>query len=177
LETPSQEDIRNGDVAPLDALGSPNPDGAITVGDALVILRKALGLINWNISYYPSTLSPEEVLIRALESQAMGNIDQFLSLCDFAEVSQSEIEEVRALFEEIYGNVDIDDFSVSILASGKAEDNSVAMLRALTNCAINKNTNYFNELLQRAYRIFKKISKRLENHAVFGRPIAKPGGV
>jgi hypothetical protein len=177
LETPSQENIRNGDVAPLDALGSPNPDGTITVGDALVILRKALGLINWNISYYPSTLSPEEVLIRALESQATGNIDQFLSLCDFAEVSQSEIEEVRALFEEIYGNVDIDDFSVSILASGKAKDNSVAMLRALTNCAINKNTNYFNGLFvflrkyQNGWKITRFLVDPLLNQEVFERSL------
>jgi len=45
LETPTQEDILHGDVAPLDADGQPNPDGTITVGDALVILRKALGII------------------------------------------------------------------------------------------------------------------------------------
>ena len=47
LETPTQEDIQHGDVAPLDAGGQPNPDGQVTVGDALVILRKALGLINF----------------------------------------------------------------------------------------------------------------------------------
>ena len=47
LETPTQEDIQHGDVAPLDAGGQPNPDGQITVGDALVILRKALGLITF----------------------------------------------------------------------------------------------------------------------------------
>jgi len=29
----------------LDASGQPDPDGIITVGDALVILRKALGII------------------------------------------------------------------------------------------------------------------------------------
>ena len=45
LETPTQEDIAHGDVAPLDASGQPDPDGIITVGDALVILRKALGII------------------------------------------------------------------------------------------------------------------------------------
>ena len=45
LETPTQEDIQHGDVAPLDASGQPNPDGVINVGDALVILRKALGII------------------------------------------------------------------------------------------------------------------------------------
>jgi len=45
LETPSEEDMQHGDVAPLDAGGQPNPDGIITVGDALVILRKALGII------------------------------------------------------------------------------------------------------------------------------------
>jgi len=47
LETPTQEDVQHGDVAPLDAGGQPNPDGVITVGDALVILRKALGLITF----------------------------------------------------------------------------------------------------------------------------------
>ena len=45
LETPTQENIAHGDVAPLDAQGKPDPDGIINVGDALVILRKALGII------------------------------------------------------------------------------------------------------------------------------------
>jgi len=47
LESPTQEDIQHGDVAPLDAQGLPNPDGVINVGDALVILRKALGIIGF----------------------------------------------------------------------------------------------------------------------------------
>jgi hypothetical protein len=47
LETPLQEDIQHGDVAPLDAAGYPDPDGNINVGDALVILRKALGIISF----------------------------------------------------------------------------------------------------------------------------------
>jgi hypothetical protein len=47
LETPTQEDKEHGDVAPLDAQGQPNPDGRISVGDALVILRKALGIIDF----------------------------------------------------------------------------------------------------------------------------------
>ena len=46
-ETPTQGDIEHGDVAPLDGNGLPNPDGLITVGDALVILRKALGIIGF----------------------------------------------------------------------------------------------------------------------------------
>ena len=46
LETPTQEDIHHGDVAPLDTSGLPHPDGKIDVGDALVILRKALGMIS-----------------------------------------------------------------------------------------------------------------------------------
>ena len=45
LETPTQEDMGHGDVAPLDSQGQPNPDGVINVGDALVILRKAFGII------------------------------------------------------------------------------------------------------------------------------------
>ncbi|MEA3361280.1 MAG: hypothetical protein U9R17_18000, partial [Thermodesulfobacteriota bacterium] len=47
LETPTQEDMQHGDVAPLDTNGQPNPDGVINVGDALVILRKALGIIGF----------------------------------------------------------------------------------------------------------------------------------
>lgn len=47
LETPTQEDVAHGDVAPLDAQGKPNPDGTITVGDALVILRNALQIISF----------------------------------------------------------------------------------------------------------------------------------
>ena len=47
LETPTQEDIAHGDVAPLDAQNKPNPDGVINVGDALVILRKALQIISF----------------------------------------------------------------------------------------------------------------------------------
>jgi len=53
LETPTQEDIQHGDVAPLDASGVPQPDGNIDVGDALVILRKALGMI----SFEPTAIS------------------------------------------------------------------------------------------------------------------------
>jgi len=45
LETPTPEDIAHGDVAPLDEENKPNPDGVINVGDALVILRKALGIV------------------------------------------------------------------------------------------------------------------------------------
>jgi len=47
LETPTEEDIQHGDVAPLDDQGNPNPDGQITVSDALIILRKALGMIQF----------------------------------------------------------------------------------------------------------------------------------
>jgi len=47
LETPTEEDIQHGDVAPLDDQGNPNPDGQITVSDALVILRKSLGIIQF----------------------------------------------------------------------------------------------------------------------------------
>jgi len=46
LETPTQEDMAHGDVAPLDSSNQPNPDGQINVGDALVILRMALGIID-----------------------------------------------------------------------------------------------------------------------------------
>jgi hypothetical protein len=47
MDTPTEEDIRHGDVAPLDDQGYPNPDGQITVSDGLIILRKALGIIQF----------------------------------------------------------------------------------------------------------------------------------
>ena len=59
LETPSQEEVAHGDVAPLDDNGQPQPDGSITVGDALVILRKALGLVDWDISKETHTISAD----------------------------------------------------------------------------------------------------------------------
>ena len=52
LETPSQDDMIHGDIAPLTNDNMSNPDGFINVGDALVILRKALGLINWPLSEF-----------------------------------------------------------------------------------------------------------------------------
>jgi len=39
-------DLAHGDVAPL-ANGRPQPDGKIDIGDVVVILRKAIGLVNW----------------------------------------------------------------------------------------------------------------------------------
>ena len=36
----------NGDVAPM-VNGKPQPDGTIDVGDALLILRKCVQLVNW----------------------------------------------------------------------------------------------------------------------------------
>ncbi|MDP8287424.1 MAG: dockerin type I repeat-containing protein, partial [Candidatus Electryonea clarkiae] len=77
LELPTQEDIKNGDVAPLDVAGRPSPDGAITVGDALVILRKALGLVSWNISNYPGTLFgdvDEDSLLNKIPSSTIETI-------------------------------------------------------------------------------------------------------
>ena len=47
LETPTEEDIAHGDCAPLNEIGQPNPDEKITVGDALVILRSALGMVHF----------------------------------------------------------------------------------------------------------------------------------
>jgi hypothetical protein len=43
---PSNDDLRRGDVAPL-AGGKPAPDGVIDVSDALLILRKAVGLASF----------------------------------------------------------------------------------------------------------------------------------
>jgi YDG domain len=46
LITPTAADSSHGDVAPL-VSGTPQPDGSIDIGDAVVILRKAVGLVNW----------------------------------------------------------------------------------------------------------------------------------
>jgi len=46
LITPTANDLANGDVAPL-VNGKPSPNGAINVGDAIVILQKSLGIVNW----------------------------------------------------------------------------------------------------------------------------------
>lgn len=46
LETTTSDDIVHGDVAPL-VDGRPQPDGKIDIGDVVVILRKAVGLVSW----------------------------------------------------------------------------------------------------------------------------------
>lgn len=43
----SSDDMNHGDVAPLGQDGKPLPDGVINIQDALVILRKVVGLISW----------------------------------------------------------------------------------------------------------------------------------
>ncbi len=45
-ETATAGDLTTGDVAPL-VNGSPQPDGNINIGDVVVILRKAIGLVSW----------------------------------------------------------------------------------------------------------------------------------
>jgi hypothetical protein len=47
LVQPTQDDRNHGDVAPLGPDGKPRPDGVIDVGDAFVILRRAVNLISW----------------------------------------------------------------------------------------------------------------------------------
>ncbi|MBK5277181.1 MAG: Ig-like domain-containing protein [Desulfuromonadales bacterium] len=47
LIPPTQDDKNHGDVAPLGPDGKPQPDGNIDIQDALVILRKAVGLVSW----------------------------------------------------------------------------------------------------------------------------------
>lgn len=44
--TPTAAQLRHGDVAPLNG-GRPSPDGKITVGDAVVILERILGVSRW----------------------------------------------------------------------------------------------------------------------------------
>ena len=43
---PTADQLRHGDVAPL-VNGKPSPNGKIDVGDALVLLRRAVGLVSW----------------------------------------------------------------------------------------------------------------------------------
>jgi hypothetical protein len=47
LIQPTQDDRNHGDVAPLGADGKPRPNGQIDIQDALVVLRKAVGLVSW----------------------------------------------------------------------------------------------------------------------------------
>jgi hypothetical protein len=46
LITPDSNDLAHGDVAPLEN-GVPKPDGKIDINDAIVILRKSVGLVGW----------------------------------------------------------------------------------------------------------------------------------
>ena len=46
LQALSKTDLERGDVAPY-VDGVPMPDGAITIGDVVVILRKSVGLVSW----------------------------------------------------------------------------------------------------------------------------------
>ena len=47
LIQPTPFDLSHGDVAPLGADGTPQPDGSIGIQDALLILRKVVSLVNW----------------------------------------------------------------------------------------------------------------------------------
>jgi len=47
LEPATPERLSHGDVAPFGADGLPRPDGRIDLADALGLLRRAVGLINW----------------------------------------------------------------------------------------------------------------------------------
>jgi len=44
--TPTASQLSHGDIGPL-LSGKPNPNGAIDLVDALLILRKAVGLKSW----------------------------------------------------------------------------------------------------------------------------------
>ena len=46
IVAPTATDMRNGDVAPLIG-GIPQPDGKIDMGDVIVLLRRAVGLVTW----------------------------------------------------------------------------------------------------------------------------------
>jgi hypothetical protein len=47
LLQPDQDDRNHGDVAPLGVNNRPQPDGIIDISDALVLLRKVVGLVSW----------------------------------------------------------------------------------------------------------------------------------
>jgi hypothetical protein len=47
LKPPTRDDRNHGDVAPLGPDGKPRPDGKIDLTDALVIMRRVVGLINF----------------------------------------------------------------------------------------------------------------------------------
>jgi len=44
--TPTADDIRHGDIAPI-VNGIPQPDGKVNLGDTIVILRRTIGLTSW----------------------------------------------------------------------------------------------------------------------------------
>ena len=46
LITPAADDLAKGDVAPL-VNGKPQPDGIIDIGEVVVILRRAVGVVSW----------------------------------------------------------------------------------------------------------------------------------
>lgn len=46
IEASTASDLARGDVAPL-INDVPQPDGKITIGDVVVILRRAIGLVDW----------------------------------------------------------------------------------------------------------------------------------
>lgn len=54
LINPTTQDMTQGDVFPFGANGKPSPDGAITIGDALLILKKTVGLFDWETRPEPS---------------------------------------------------------------------------------------------------------------------------
>jgi hypothetical protein len=46
LYTPTAQELARGDVAPL-VNGKPVPDGKVDIGDAVVILKRVVSLVNW----------------------------------------------------------------------------------------------------------------------------------
>ncbi len=46
IDTATADELSRGDVAPL-VDGTPAPDGTINIGDVVVVLRKAIGLVSW----------------------------------------------------------------------------------------------------------------------------------
>jgi hypothetical protein len=53
LVVPTPQDMTQGDVYPF-ANGKPSPDGTISIGDALIILKKTVGIFDWDTRPEPS---------------------------------------------------------------------------------------------------------------------------
>ena len=71
---PTTNECAQGDVAPLDSNGCPDPNGKMTVADALVILRLALGIIDFS-NCTPATITLAINLTGVSPGTTLGSFD------------------------------------------------------------------------------------------------------